>query len=120
GKLYEIPVSSASIAVNEAMKKNANKIMVIGYGEVGKLVAKYALSNDIDELNLVVRKVESVKDIDDKRVKVMNYEDGRSIINEMDCVVSCTSAPHLIIEKKHIQTTGGNLIIFDLALPRDV
>ncbi|GAA0085735.1 glutamyl-tRNA reductase [Clostridium sp. CTA-7] len=120
GKLYEIPVSSASIAVNEAMKKNANKIMVIGYGEVGKLVAKYALSNDIDELNLVVRKVESVKDIDDKRVKVMNYEDGRSIINEMDCVVSCTSAPHLIIEKKHIQNAGRNLIIFDLALPRDV
>jgi glutamyl-tRNA reductase len=119
-KLYEIPVSSASIAVNEVMKKNANKIMVIGYGEVGKLVVKYALSNSIDELNLVVRKVESVKDIDDKRVNIMNYEDGRSIINEMDCVVSCTSAPHLIIEKKHIQNSGENLIIFDLALPRDV
>ncbi|MDZ5038604.1 glutamyl-tRNA reductase, partial [Clostridium perfringens] len=44
-KLYEITVSSSSIAVNEVMKKNANKIMVIGYGEVGKLVVKYALSN---------------------------------------------------------------------------
>ena len=61
GKLYEIPVSSASIAISEAIKNDSKRIMVIGYGEVGKLVVKYALSNDIKELNIVVRKVESVK-----------------------------------------------------------
>ena len=120
GKLYEIPVSSASIAISEAIKNDSKRIMVIGYGEVGKLVVKYALSNDIKELNIVVRKVESVKDIEDKRVNIMNYEDGRNIINDMDCVVSCTSAPHLIIEKKHIKENGNKIIIFDLALPRDV
>ena len=96
GKLYEIPVSSASIAISEAIKNDSKRIMVIGYGEVGKLVVKYALSNDIKELNIVVRKVESVKDIEDKRVNIMNYEDGRNIINE------------------------NKIIIFDLALPRDV
>lgn len=120
GKLYEIPVSSASIAISEAIKNNSKKIMVIGYGEVGKLVVKYALSNDIEELNIVVRKVESVEDIHDKRVNIMKYDDGRNIINDMDCVISCTSAPHLIIEKKHINETGNKIIIFDLALPRDV
>lgn len=120
GKLYEIPVSSASIAISEAIKNDSKRIMVIGYGEVGKLVVKYTLSNDIKELNIVVRKVESVKDIEDKRVNIMNYEDGRNIINDMDCVVSCTSAPHLIIEKKHIKENGNKIIIFDLALPRDV
>ncbi|WP_291650919.1 glutamyl-tRNA reductase [Clostridium sp.] len=120
GKLYEIPVSSASIAISEAIKNDSKRIMVIGYGEVGKLVVKYALSNDIKELNIVVRKVENVKDIDDKRIRVMNYEEGRNIINDMDCVVSCTSAPHLIIEKKHIKENGNKIIIFDLALPRDV
>ena len=120
GKLYEIPVSSASIAISEAIKNDSKRIMVIGYGEVGKLVVKYALSNDIKELNIVVRKVESVKDIEDKRVNIMNYEDGRNIINDMDCVVSCTSAPHLIIEKKYIKENGNKIIIFDLALPRDV
>ena len=120
GKLYEIPVSSASIAVSEAIKSNSENIMVIGYGEVGSLVVKYALSNNIKKLNLVVRNVEKVTDIEDERVAVMTYEDGRRIINEMDCVISCTSAPHLIIEKKHINEEGKNLIIFDLAMPRDV
>lgn len=120
GKLYEIPVSSASISVSEAMKNNAKKIMVIGYGEVGKLVLKYALSNDIEELKLVVRNVDKVTDISDNRVKVMKYEDAREIINNMDCVISCTSAPHLIIEKKHINEVGKEIIIFDLAMPRDI
>lgn len=120
GKFYEIPVSSASIAVNEAISKKAKKIMVIGYGEVGKLVVKYALSSDIENLSLVVRNIESVKDIEDKRVNVINYEMSKSIINNMDAIISCTSAPHLIVEKKHINEIGNRLTIFDLAIPRDI
>ena len=38
----------------------------------------------------------------------------------MDAVISCTSAPVLIIEKEHINEEGKKLIIFDLALPRDI
>ena len=120
GRLYEIPVSSASISVNEAIKNNSKNLMVIGYGEVGSLVVKYALSNDIEALNLVVRNVDKVRDITDTRVRVMTYEEARKIINDMDCVISCTSAPHLIIEKKHINEIGKELIIFDLAMPRDI
>ena len=120
GKLYEIPVSSASISVSEAIKNNAKKIMVIGYGEVGKLVLKYALSNNIEELILVVRNVDKVTDISDNRVKVMKYEYARKIRNDIDFVISCTSAPHLIIEKKHINEVGKEIFIFDLAMPRDI
>lgn len=120
GKLYEIPVSSASIAVAEAIKNNAKSIMVIGYGEVGSLVVKYALSNNIERLVLVVRNIEKVKDIKDDRVVITTYDNGREVINEMDCVISCTSAPHLIIEKKHINEYGKDIIIFDLAMPRDI
>ncbi|WP_308780217.1 glutamyl-tRNA reductase [uncultured Clostridium sp.] len=120
GKLYEIPVSSASISVSEAIKKNARKIMVIGYGEVGSLVVKYALSNNIEALNIVVRNIDKIEGVEDKRVKIMTYEEARKIINNMDCVISCTSAPHLIIEKKHINEVGKEIIIFDLAMPRDI
>lgn len=120
GKLYEIPVSSSSIAVNEAILTGAKRFMVIGYGEVGKLVVKYALSHNIDSLVLVVRNVENVDAELDDRVTVMNYENGREIIDSIECIISCTSAPHLIIEEKHVNEEGLPLIIFDLALPRDV
>lgn len=120
GKLYEIPVSSSSITINEAIDWGAKNFMVIGYGEVGKLVVKYALAHNIESLILVVRKVESVTDITDNRVRVMNYEDGRENIPSIDCIIGCTSAPHVVIEEKHINEEGRPLIIFDLALPRDV
>ena len=38
----------------------------------------------------------------------------------VECIIACTSAPHLVIEKKHVKKDGNPLIIFDLALPRDI
>lgn len=46
-KLFEIPVSSSSIVVSEAIKRECTKFMVLGYGEVGQLVMKYLLSHKI-------------------------------------------------------------------------
>lgn len=119
-KLYEIPVSSASIAVNEAIKNNSKSFMIIGYGDVGKLVSKYILSNDFEKLIIGVRDVGKVNDINDSRVWVMNYEKARKHIDNIDCIITCTSAPHLMIEKIHINERKKPLYIFDLSLPRDV
>lgn len=119
-KLYEIPVSSASIAVNEAIKNNVKSFMIIGYGEVGKLVSKYILSNDFEKLIIGVRDISKVNDINDSRVLVMNYEKARKNIENIDCIITCTSAPHLMIEKIHINKRKKPLYIFDLSVPRDV
>lgn len=120
GKLYEIPVSVASIAVNEAMKYNIKTLMVFGYGEIGKLVVKYALSHNINLLYLVVRDTSKDYGIKDKRVKIIDYEIGRCFVNEVDAVISCTGSPHLILEKYHIDNKGEKQVYFDLALPRDI
>ena len=119
-KLYEIPVSSASIAVNEAIKNNSKKFMIIGYGDVGKLVSKYILANDFESLIIGVRDINKVNDINDERVLVMNYEEARKQIENIDCLITCTSAPHLMIERVHIKERNKPLHIFDLSVPRDV
>ena len=81
------------------------------------IVTLFLVSN-----NLVIDNIlyETDEGVEDKRVKIMTYEEARKIINNMDCVISCTSAPHLIIEKKHINEVGKEIIIFDLAMPRDI
>lgn len=119
-KLYEIPVSIASISVSEAMKKNVKTLMVFGYGEIGKLVVKYALGHDIDLLYLVVRDPNKEYEIEDDRVKIIDYDTSRGFVNEMDGVIACTAAPHLVIEKEHISEEGKEQVYFDLALPRDI
>ena len=38
----------------------------------------------------------------------------------MDSVISCTSAPHIIIKDSDIEPQGENIVLIDLALPRDI
>jgi glutamyl-tRNA reductase len=119
-KLYEIPVSSSSIAVNTAINLGAKNFMIMGYGTIGKLVVKYALASELDNIKLVVRDKQKVEEIEDNRFNIMEYDESRDYLNEMDAVISCTSAPHFLIHRKDIDKQGKRIILMDLALPRDI
>lgn len=119
-KLFEIPVSSASIVVNEAINHDCTKFMLLGYGEVGQLTMKYLLSHRIDIVYLVVRNKKIKDEIYDERVKVISFEDKNNYIDEVQCIISCTSAPHPVVRKEDINENGEKLIIYDLSVPRDV
>lgn len=119
-KLFEIPVSSASITVNEAINHNCTKFMVLGYGEVGQRVVKYLLSHEIEIIYLVVRNNKIVEEISDERVKVINFQQKNDYIDKIECIIGCTSAPHPVIKKSDIKEEGDKLIIYDLSVPRDV
>lgn len=119
-RLYRIPVSSSSIAVNKAISFGAKSIMVLGYGTIGSLVVKYALGTSINRIFIVVRNKNKVKDLYDERIRILNFEEYKEIINEVDAIISCTSAPHIVIESKYISCYGKNITMIDLALPRDI
>lgn len=119
-KLFEIPISSGSISVNSAINKGCRRFMLIGYGEVGKLTMKYLLSHKIDVVYLVVRNSKIKDEINDSRVRVIGFEDKNRFIDETQCIISCTSAPHPVVYKKDINKDGHRLLIYDLAVPRDV
>ncbi|MGG7176707.1 glutamyl-tRNA reductase [Clostridium paraputrificum] len=119
-KLYEIPVSSVSIVVNKLVKEHCQRVMVIGYGEIGKLAIKYLLGHNIEEICLVVRNPEKVDDLTGTNVKIMTFKEKQNCINYMDCIISCTSAPHPVVLENDIKKDGNSLMIFDMAVPRDV
>ncbi|MGN0145204.1 MAG: glutamyl-tRNA reductase [Clostridium sp.] len=119
-RLYEIPVSSASIAVNESIKKGCLRFMIMGYGEVGKLVMKYLLSHKIDVIYLVVRNMGIKDEIDDERVRVISFDEKNKYIDEVQSIIACTSAPHSVLSAKDINEYGEKLYCYDLAVPRDI
>jgi glutamyl-tRNA reductase len=119
-KLYEIPVSSSSIAVNKVINLGAKSIMVMGYGNIGSLVVKYALTSEVEKIKLVIRDKSKAKDLNDDRLDILDYEEAKKEINNMDAVISCTSAPHFVIHSKDIDKEGKKIILMDLALPRDI
>lgn len=115
-KLYKIPVSSSSIAVNEARKNGCLSFMVLGFGNVGELVCKYILSGKFESLYIVVRNPNVVSIVDD-RVKVIPFNNRQIHYKEVDCIISCTSAPHPVIWERELP--NKKLEVFDLAVPRD-
>lgn len=119
-KLYEIPVSSISIAVNKLLELKCKKVMVLGYGHMGKLAIKYLLQSNIEEIILVLRDISKANDISDKRVKVINFKEKNKYINYMDGIIACTSAPHSVVLENDIMKTGNKIYCFDLAIPRDI
>ncbi|WP_411681621.1 glutamyl-tRNA reductase [Clostridium thailandense] len=116
--LYKIPVSSSSIAVSESRKHGASRFMLLGFGEVGKLTAKYILAGSFETLYIAVRNPKVV-DIEDKRVKVISFDDRINYYDDVHSIISCTSAPHCVIRKSNLPK-NKSLLIFDLAVPRDV
>ena len=119
-KLFEIPVSSSSIVVNESISNGCTKFMVLGYGEVGKLVVKYLLSHGVKRIYLVVRNNKIKDEIQDERIKIIGFEEKNEYIDEVECIIGCTSAPHAVVNKSDINEKGNKLIIYDLSVPRDV
>ena len=119
-KLYEIPVSSVSIAVSNLVKNKSESVMVIGYGEVGKLAIKYLISHNVSNIYLALRNRRKAEDLEDTLVKIIDFEERNKYINNMDCIISCTSAPFTVINKKDIKDEGDPLVIYDMSVPMDV
>ncbi|MDS0524264.1 glutamyl-tRNA reductase [Clostridium sp. SHJSY1] len=118
--LFEIPVSSVSIVVNSLIKRKCKKVMVIGYGEIGSLTIKYLLSHKINDIYLVLRDPRKAEDVEKDGVKILTFKQKSDYINGMDCIISCTSAPHIVIGKNDIHEEGKKIVIYDMAVPRDV
>ncbi|MBU3203493.1 glutamyl-tRNA reductase [Clostridium algidicarnis] len=116
-KLYKIPVSSASIVAKEIIKENKKNIMLIGFGEVGKRIYKYINSFEFSKLFIVVRELNKIA-LNDPRVKIISYNEKNEFIKDIDIIVSCTSAPHIVIYKDEVKDKP--ITIFDLSIPRDV
>lgn len=119
-KLYEIPVSASSIAVKEVEEFGASNIMVLGYGTIGSLVVKYALGSKFNKVFIVVRNKGKVPDLKDDRVEILDFNEYKDVINEVDAVISCTAAPHVVIKNDYINNNGKEIMLIDLALPRDI
>ncbi|WP_010296482.1 hypothetical protein [Clostridium senegalense] len=124
--LYKIPVSSSSIAIKEAINKQKRIFMIIGFGDVGKLCFKNLLVNDnnFDKLYIACRDIEKVKNDDliknsNDKVEIIHVNDKNKYLHKIDVLISCTSSKNFIIEKNDVEDIE-NLLIFDLAVPRDV
>ncbi len=96
--------------------------------EIGDLSGKRALIIGLGKMNRITHQILAKKDLD--KVYAINrssteiaFKDRYDYVNKVDLIVSCTSAPHLIMHReKFMQAYSGDkpLYILDLAVPRDI
>ena len=119
-----VSIASATIELIRKVDSLENKkVLVVGAGEMGSLVAKALASKaKIYIANRTFeRAVRVAKALNGRAVR---FEELEKYIAECDIVISTTSAPYCIITKDMIENAMSirrkPILIVDIALPRDV
>lgn len=123
--ISNIPTSVSSIGVKQLKNKlnslQGKRALVIGLGEMNKIIVKYLLDESMDKIYIANRTLREI-DLFTTGVELIPFEDRYKVIHEVDAIVSCTSAPHFVIKSEEFNKNfkGKQMCILDLAVPRDV
>ena len=123
-------LSVSSVAVELAAKAIGDltrcQALVIGTGEAGRLVAKALKERGVAQITATSRSYEKAsamaKTLGGSSVDIGSL--GQELTG-CDIAISCTGAPHLILDLKTLETAmsarvNKPLVIIDIAVPRDV
>ena len=106
---------------NKLKTLQGKKALVIGLGEMNKIIMKYLLNESMDKIyiaNRTLRECDSLA----TEVELIPFEDRYKVMDQVDIIISCTSAPHFVIKGEEFNKNfkGKEMYILDLAMPRDV
>jgi glutamyl-tRNA reductase len=123
-------LSVSSVAVDLATRVVGNlsncRILVIGAGEAGMLVARAARERGAREIAVTTRSEERAATVaaalGGRQAAMSNL---KAELSTSDVVISCTGAPHLVLDlnllKEAMETRPElPLVVIDIAVPRDV
>jgi len=100
-------------------------VLVIGAGEAGRLVAKAARERGASRLAIFNRSREKAEALAKSLGANKVASDLDEALAEADVVISCTSAPHMVVTMGQMEEImrrrpGRQLVIIDIAVPRDI
>lgn len=123
-------VSVGSVAVDLAVKifddLTGKKVMVIGAGDTSEKTAKSLLSRGAHSIFVTNRSFDrAVKLAEELDGAAIHFDDWEQSSEKIDIIISSTSAPHYVINKKRLEPMiskrrGRPLLLIDIAVPRDI
>ncbi len=123
-------LSVSSIAIDFAENilgtLSTKKMIIIGTGEAGKLVARIAIKRGIKNISVSSRTRERADEFARKlQCRSFAISEMEEELKTANILITCAGAPHWIIDHKIIQRVMQHrhrvpLIIIDIAVPRNV
>lgn len=129
-EIHRRRVSIPSVAVSEVASEfferfDDKKIVVIGSGEMGVDTLQYLIDAGAGHVDIVNRSLDRASDVARRfGVQAHAWEKLDSLLHDADLVVSTTGAQEPVVTEARLraimqQRRKGNLLILDLAVPRD-
>lgn len=104
---------------------STKKIMLIGLGKIGEVMMGYLRKKGVTNLVVINRTHEKADEMAKRfGVSAIRFEKRLDEMVKADLVLTSSSAPHHLIEKKDIEEVMGKrglpLLLIDLGLPRNI
>jgi glutamyl-tRNA reductase len=124
-----VSIGSAAVelAVNLLGNLEGKKILVMGAGEIGTLVAKALARRCLSPIFIANRTHErAVKLAEDLSGQAVRFDQFEEVLVDADVVICSTSAPHYLLTKDMVsrlmkqRTNDNDLLIIDISNPRNV
>ncbi|AGK60580.1 glutamyl-tRNA reductase [Archaeoglobus sulfaticallidus PM70-1] len=122
-----VSIGSAAVELAEDVlgSLDGRKILLIGAGEMGTLVANSIANKNACTVLIANRTYEKAEELAKKIGGVaVRFDMLESCMTDCDVIISATSAPHYILRKDTVERVMRNrdrgILIVDIALPRDV
>ncbi|MBA2124028.1 glutamyl-tRNA reductase [bacterium Unc6] len=125
-KISEGKISVGGIAIDFIRKRLGNlshkSILIIGVGKVTELVLRYLKKEKPNVVFISSRSFEKAKALASQiNAVAVRFDRLRESLKMADVVITATASPHFIIKKETLAgLINRELLIVDLALPRDV
>jgi len=125
-RISEGKVSIGSVAIDFIKEKTGNladkNILIIGVGKVTELVLKYLKKENPNIVFISNRTFEKANNLAGRiGARAARFDKLKEYLEEADIAITATASPHFIIKKETLRgVIDHNLLIIDLALPRDV
>ncbi len=123
-------VSVANVAVELAGKifdeLHDRTVMVIGAGDTSEKTARALLSRGARSVMVSNRSYDRAKDLaDELGGRAVDFDHWETEFAAIDIIISSTSAPHYVIDRKKLEPLQGvrqhrPLLLVDIAVPRDI
>ncbi|MBF0698455.1 glutamyl-tRNA reductase [Streptococcus danieliae] len=117
-RINERPLSISLTAMQllEFLKPSAQTILIIGLGEIGQLLVKYALKRPFTTVRLLNRTLSKMEPYQrDPRVQIYSWEQMKEALFGVDVVFSAAATGQRYLNREIVASTS---LVFDLCLPR--
>jgi glutamyl-tRNA reductase len=124
-----VSIGSAAVELAAALLGNLEdkKILVMGAGEIGTLVAKALARRCLSPIFIANRTyARAVKLAEDLSGMAVKFDQFKEVLVDADVVICSTAAPHYLLTKDLVsnlmnqRANGNDLVIIDISNPRNV